>query len=372
MQTTDSYKPTNAGELQSSKVNNFGIKDLLGEKNIDWLSIRTNFKTDPQQFEELLFKIHYKRSKSLSVSERSNILNFLSAGYLSTDDVRYFNEFLWFYQENSNDRSLMEEGMERFNANLNEEGYHRMPDKLKDYPVDVNGYDLRQVEDKNNAPLRVCLIGFPPFFGSMIKRLKKEGYYVEQFFLPYHPNGLINRFLKLKLPVKVLTLFSGNFYSYRTLNFDHKDERMGQVLKEGNFDIGFHKLNFIIRENIFGAFRLGLLNDHWGYLPLLRGKSTIAYSVLLNIPVIPTIHFINSGIDQGPIAGYYPCDYSKATTVKGIRHILRKKMPERAVAAIKYAGSSFIPKENTNKAGATFYEIHPWLNEHIASRILKQ
>jgi methionyl-tRNA formyltransferase len=206
----------------------------------------------------------------------------------------------------------------------------------------------------------------------MIKELRKEGHHVEQFFLPFHPNRHINRFLKFKIPVKILSLFAKNPFSYRTLNFDPTDERIGQILKEGNFDIGFHKLNFIIRDNIFGAFRLGLLNDHWGYLPLLRGKSTISYSVLLNIPVIPSIHFINKGIDSGPIAGYFPCDYSKARTVKQIRDILRKKMPQRAVAAIKYAAGSLIPKENRKESGVTFYEIHPWLDEHIASRILKQ
>jgi methionyl-tRNA formyltransferase len=266
----------------------------------------------------------------------------------------------------------MEICMERFNSNLNKKGYHRLPDKLDHYPVDTAGYNLSQGDHKSNIPLRVGLIGFPPFFGTIIKKLKKEGHHVEQFFLPYHPNRHINRFLKFRLPVKLLSLFAGNFYSYRTLNFDYKDERIGQVLREGNFDIGFHKLNFIIKENIFGAFRKGLLNDHWGYLPLLRGKSTIAYSLLLNVPVISTVHFINGGIDSGPIAGYYACDYSKAKNVKEIRRILRKKMPERAIAAIKYAGGSLIPKENISEAGVTFYEIHPWLNEHIASRILKQ
>jgi len=372
MHTTDSFKSTNTSGFQSYEMQDVGIKDLLKEEKIDWEAIKKNFKTASEQFEELLFRIHFKRKKTLSAVQRSNILTFLSTGYLSSDDVRYFNEFLWFYRENESDRSLMETCMERFNTNLSDKGHHRMTDKLKQYPVDINGYDLRETGNNNNVQLRICLIGFPPFFGGIMKRLKKEGHHVEQFFLPYHPNRYINRFLKLKIAVKALALFSGNSYSYNTLSFDHKDERIGQVLKERDFDIGFHKLNFIIRENIFGAFRHGLLNDHWGYLPLLRGKSTIAYSVLLNIPVIPTLHVINKGIDSGPITGYYPCDYSKAGTVKGIRHILRKKMPERAVAAIKYAGNSFIPKENTYKAGATFYEIHPWLDEHIASRILKK
>ncbi len=371
MQIMDPYKSISTNEFQSNGMNHFGIQELLEEENIDWGSIEKKIKTTPEQFEELLFKIHYKRNKSFTVEKRSRILNFLSIGYLSTDDVRYFNEFLWFYMENSIDKTLMDGCIERFNSNLDENGYHRLPAKLTHYPVDIKSHDLSLYSDKIIPPLRVCLIGFPPFFGTMIKRLKKEDHLVEQFFLPYHPNKYINRFLKFKLPVKILSLLTGNFYSYRTLNFDYKDKRIGQVLNEGNFDIGFHKLNFIIKENIFGAFRKGLLNDHWGYLPLLRGKSTIAYSVLLNIPVIPTIHFINKGIDSGPIAGYYPCKYSTAKSVKAIRNILRKKMPERVVAALKFAGSTgFIEKENKQEEGMTFYEIHPWLNEHITSRIL--
>lgn len=371
MQLSDFYKETDTVKFQSNGVNHFDIKELLAEKNIDWSTIKINFETAPEQFEELLFRIHYKRNKTLSNYEREKILNFLSIGYRVTGDIRYFNEFLWFYQEDI-DKSMMEGCMNKFNSSLDEKGYHPLPDKLKQYPVDIDKYDLSKGDFKENIPMRICLIGFPPFFGKIIKELKKEGHHVEQFFLPYHPNRHINRFLKLKIPVKIVALFAGNSFSYHTLNFDHKDERIGEVLKARNFDIGFHKLNFIIRENIFGPFRLGLLNDHWGYLPMIRGKSTIAYSVLLKIPVIPTLHFIDKGIDSGPIVGYYACNYSKAGTVKQIRDILRKNMPERAVAAIKYAGSSFIPKENIKEAGITFYEIHPWLNEHITSRILKQ
>lgn len=365
MQIMDPYKSINPTL--------FGITEFLEEENIDWGSIKNTFKTAPALFEELLFKIHYKRNKSFTADKRSRLLKFLSIGYLSANDVRYFNEFLWFYKENTIDKSLMDGCIERFNSNLNEKGCHRLTDQLNQYPVDTSSNDLSQFDYKSNPVLRVCLIGFPPFFGTIIKRLKKEGHHVEQFFLPYHPDRRIIRFLKFRIPVKALSLLSGNFYSYRTLNFDYKDERIRQILREGNFDIGFHKLNFIIKSNIFDAFRIGLLNDHWGYLPLLRGKSTIAYSLLLNIPLIPTIHFINNGIDLGSIIGYYPSNYNKAKSVKEIRQNLRKKMPERVLSAIKHVGSrGFIPIENKKEGGNTFYEIHPWLNNHIASRILKQ
>jgi folate-dependent phosphoribosylglycinamide formyltransferase PurN len=113
------------------------------------------------------------------------------------------------------------------------------------------------------------------------------------------------------------------------------------------------------------------LNDHWGYLPLLRGKSTIAYSVLLNIPATPTIHFIDQGIDSGAIVGYYPVDLSAAKSLKNMRQRIKQVMPERVITAIKrVAIADFMPIANIPAAGLTFYEIHPWLDQHIAARIL--
>lgn len=369
----DSLKSDKISEFNSEKLKEFTLTELLAEEDIVWQKIQTIFKNKPLKFEQLLHRIHYKRNKILSVKQRSRLLNFLSIGYLSTEDIRYFNEFLWFYNRNNDDKNLMVGCMERFNSILNKKGCHPLPFHLQPNTLDVVNSNLNTQKNKNETPLRVCLIGFPPFFGKIFKRLKSEGHHVEQFFLPYHPNRKINRLLKFKLLVKLLSIISGNFYTYRTLNYGYDDERISKVLRAGNFDLGFHKLNFILKENIFNSFKKGLLNDHWGYLPLLRGKSTISYSLLLNVPVIPTIHFINKGIDSGSIVGYYPCDYSKATNVKAVRNIIRKKMSERVVAAIKYAGSeNFRETENSNEKGITFYEIHPFLNDHIVYRILNK
>lgn len=369
----DSYKPAGKGMNVFEGLNPFGMKELLGTENIDWKKIEEGLQKKPQQFEELLFKIHYKRKKELPADHRSRILNFLSAAYLITNDIRYFNEFLWFYDDGNSDKKLMDGCMERFNSNLDNNGCHRLSEHLKQFRVNTKGRELNTLKYNNPVPLRICLIGFPPFFGKITKELKNKGHYVGQFFLPYHPNKYVDRLLKVKIAVKLLTFLSGNKYSYKTLDYNYKDERIGEELKSGNYDIGFHKLNFIIKENIFSAFRIGLLNDHWGYLPLLRGKSTIAYSLLLNVPVISSIHFINKGIDSGLIAGYQYCDHEAASSVKEVRNIIRKTMPERIISAIQYAGSAeFTAKENIQEAGVTFYEIHPWLNDHIDSQILKR
>lgn len=198
------------------------------------------------------------------------------------------------------------------------------------------------------------------FFASIIKELRKEGHQVEQFFLPYHPNKQISRLLKIKIFVKLISILKGNFYPYKTLDYDHKDEQIGKELKKGNFDIGFHKLNFIIRENIFGSFRLGLLNDHWGYLPLLRGKSTIAYSLLLDVPVISTVHFINQGIDSGPIVGYQHAEYTNAGSADDVRSVLRKKCRKEWWLPLNMQATVLLPQKKIYKRpGSHFMKYIP-------------
>ena len=116
MQITNPDKSINTSEVHSNGMSYFGIASLLGDENIDWDRLKKSFETAPEEFDELLFKVHYKRNKLLPAEKRSGILNFLSIGYLSTDDVRYFNEFLWFYTENDIDKSLMEVCMARFKS----------------------------------------------------------------------------------------------------------------------------------------------------------------------------------------------------------------------------------------------------------------
>ncbi len=70
--------------------------DLINEGFDSWDRVKSNFKTDFRFFEKLLFRIHFKRKADFRAFERGNILMFLTTGYLLADDVRYFNEFLWF------------------------------------------------------------------------------------------------------------------------------------------------------------------------------------------------------------------------------------------------------------------------------------
>ena len=328
----------------------------------DWEKIFGSSEFSNENLEKLLRKIHLLRKPKTIPEQRQRIVEFLISSYRSTNDIRFFNEFLWYNDLVKNDQ-LKIEGEEIFSRNINAEGFHSLPTKISEVKMSVNDHFTASGAPSQSKIMKICLIGFPPFFGELHRKLSTAGHEVKQFFIPYHPNKLIHWLLQQRPLVKALSLFRGNAYPYETLPKDIKDPLTRKILEQQAFDVGFHKLNFIIRENIYGAFRWGLINDHWGYLPMLRGRSTIAFSKLLNIPVISTFHLITKGIDEGPIVGY--CQVKQIGSPNDLRKEMRQSLADRAFAAIQaYCKSGFALKKNNLKDGLTFYEMHPWLRHY--------
>lgn len=59
------HKPINVNEPQPDELRHFLLKDLLESRNVDWSWINKTFKNSPASFEDILFRIHYKRKKLL-------------------------------------------------------------------------------------------------------------------------------------------------------------------------------------------------------------------------------------------------------------------------------------------------------------------
>lgn len=57
----------------------------------------------------------------------------------------------------------------------------------------------------------------------------------------------------------------------------------------------------IISKRLLAIPPRGMLNSHPGLLPYLRGSSSVAWAIYKDLPVGSTCHFINAGIDTGPI-----------------------------------------------------------------------
>ncbi|WP_336515915.1 hypothetical protein [Pollutibacter soli] len=357
--------------VPDSPALSFSGKDIL-DKEPDWNDIKYNLHTRPEIFEKAFFSIHIKKKSSFTPEQKQRAIQFFVLAYLITSDVRYFNEYLWFSDNGNTSANDHELCLAHFNKNCGKNKCHSIgPSELSITKDLLQGDVMRNGTHQPDTKLRVCLIGNPVFFGSIHRELKKAGFHVEQFFIPYHPNKYIRFIAGNPLLIKAASILKGNPYKFQTLNFDPKDERIKTILDERRFDIGFHKLNFIIRKNIIDSFRIALINDHWGMLPFLRGKSTIAWSVLLGFPVIPSLHFTETGIDSGPIIGYDQPDVSGINSLEGLRSKIRQTLTGRVVQAIKYLASpQFKAVPNRADQGHTYYEMHPWLVEYTEKEVL--
>lgn len=326
---------------------------------------------NPSSFEAIFTKIHAARRSGMGNHDRQRSLEFLHRAYDITQDVRYYNEFLWLYTASPENDKIKESCDRLFMTNLNDRNQHCHKFNSDEIQLLTKGNN-RNPKINDVEGISVCLIGFPMFFGPIQLALQKWGANVSQIFIPKHPNKPINLLLQSRLLVKLISLISKNPYSYRTLRDQNDKSNIYEDLRSQNFEVGFHKLNFIIRENIFRPFKRGLINDHWGALPYLRGRSTLAYSLLLGMPIVATTHLVEKGIDTGKIINYYEYNIDELKSLNEIRTMVKRDLTRRAVESVQVLCSdNFQPLVNDLSKGLTFYEIHPTLYKFIETKILK-
>jgi len=81
----------------------------------------------------------------------------------------------------------------------------------------------------------------------------------------------------------------------------HSEKETIELLKEYSPDYIILGGTRILKESIIQTAKSGILNAHPAILPKYQGLDCVAWAILNNDPVGATIHFIDSGIDSGPI-----------------------------------------------------------------------
>ena len=74
-----------------------------------------------------------------------------------------------------------------------------------------------------------------------------------------------------------------------------------KYLSNNKYDLAIQGGTGIISDSLIQKFSKGILNFHPGDLPKYRGCSAPEWQLLENKPIISTCHFIDKGIDTGPI-----------------------------------------------------------------------
>lgn len=101
---------------------------------------------------------------------------------------------------------------------------------------------------------------------------------------------------------------------------NHNDEACGDRLQDVAPDLIVLGGTRILKPHAFAPAREGTLNAHPGLLPEVRGSASVAWAVELDLPIGCTCHFIEAGIDTGPIVGRREIAVHRGDTYEKLCH----------------------------------------------------
>jgi folate-dependent phosphoribosylglycinamide formyltransferase PurN len=136
----------------------------------------------------------------------------------------------------------------------------------------------------------------------------------------------------------------------------------------------------ILRKPLLGVPRLGVLNVHLGLLPEIRGMSSPEWSLLKGVPVGATIHYLDAGIDTGPILQRYEfTDAAGCDSLTDLRNRLIAFGVEKigeVVASLDRGTITAIPQtghdtdtDNDKEKDNQFFAMHEWLRARATGRL---
>jgi len=130
----------------------------------------------------------------------------------------------------------------------------------------------------------------------------------------------------------------------------------------------------ILRRQLLETPRLGVLNVHLGLLPEIRGMSSPEWSLLKGVPVGVSVHFMDSGIDTGPVLHRYEFPgLERCESLSDLRHRLIAFGVEKAgeVVAGLDRGTIVAKPQSALDQDTQFFVMHQWLQARAADRLSK-
>ena len=102
------------------------------------------------------------------------------------------------------------------------------------------------------------------------------------------------------VPPEIADLLAGSGIPCRTVD-NHNSPDCGERLSAYGPDLLVLGGTRILRPSILAIPPQGTINAHPGLLPQLRGSSSVGWALYKDLPVGSTVHYVDAGIDTGPI-----------------------------------------------------------------------
>ena len=146
---------------------------------------------------------------------------------------------------------------------------------------------------------------------------------------------------------------------------DHNDDQSLVELRSDNPDVIAFTGGGLIRKPLLSIPRTGILNCHMGLLPVYRGMDVVEWPFveandLTAVPVGITVHFMDSGLDTGPILFRRQIEYRDVLTFRGLRDRFEPHMVRSMVEAIcRIRDGKYELEHQRPMDGRQYFVMHP-------------
>ena len=114
----------------------------------------------------------------------------------------------------------------------------------------------------------------------------------------------------------------------------HNEQETVDLLKKYEPDYIVLGGTRILKEHVIKTAKFGILNAHPAILPMYQGLDCVGWSILNNDPVGATVHYIDPGIDSGPIILQETIDYTDCKSLIEVRIKAMRKCAELTVKSL--------------------------------------
>lgn len=212
--------------------------------------------------------------------------------------------------------------------------------KKKDIKITLvtNGGDYAK-----NILLKCSLNGINIHSVLILKRKKKSPIKI----IP----KIISLLMKFRLKVLLSKFFIkiGNYFDKSTYREDISFEGYAKkIIVTGDLNshdmiLDLQKINpdymilggvGILKEKVLKIPKYGTINAHPGILPFARGLDVVANSIIREIPIGSTLHYVDSGIDTGKIINRKLLPISNTKNIKELNEVVYQQCSELIVNCI--------------------------------------
>jgi folate-dependent phosphoribosylglycinamide formyltransferase PurN len=128
----------------------------------------------------------------------------------------------------------------------------------------------------------------------------------------------------------------------------------------------------ILRKPLLAVPRLGVLNLHLGLLPEVRGMSSPEWSLLNHVPVGVTLHYVDAGIDTGPVL--QRCEFpgaARCESLSDLRNQLIAFGVEKVAGVVEGLdrGTMVATPQPDLDVDRQFFVMHEWLQARAVERL---